>query len=160
MDPFVLLGVPLTMDLDERELERRYLERSRESHPDYHRDASPEQQLAVLDDSARLNDAYRTLRDPWTRAEAILRLRDPNVLERTKQLCPIFLSEAMELAEEVATAAEDRRDQLLARVRAGVDGYLAKIREEIMRGNWERAATLLHEARYHRKALADLEARR
>ena len=148
------------MDLDADELERRYLERSRESHPDYHRSASSEQQLAVLDTSARLNDAYRTLRDPWTRAEAILKLRDPNVLARTKQLCPMFLSEAMELAEEVATAADERREQVLARIRAGVDGYLTKIRQEIARGSWERAATLLHEARYHRKALADLEARR
>jgi len=120
VNPFVVLGVPPTMDLNADELERRYLELSRQTHPDRNRSESQQQQIAVLARSAKLNDAYRQLRDPWSRAKTLLSLRRPGILESTKQLCPIFLTEAMELSEEIAeTAATDVAD-LAARVDARV----------------------------------------
>ena len=158
MDPFVVLGVPVTMDLDESDLERRYLELSRDSHPDHHGGASPEEQIAVLERSARLNDAYRQLRDPWRRAAKILELREPGVLDRNKQLCPIFLSEAMELSEEVFEATPETRDGLRAKVEAKIASDLASLHTWIEKGEWSEAATVLHQSRYHRKALDDLKA--
>lgn len=158
MDPFVVLGVPVTMDLDEAEVERRYLELSRESHPDHNSSAAPEEQIAVLERSARLNDAYRVLRDPWRRAAAILELRHPGVLDGNKQLSPGFLMEAMELSEEVAQASAESAGPLRSRIEAQIAEDLSTLRASIEKGEWDEAATLLHQSRYHRKALEDLKA--
>ena len=144
------------MDLDAADLDRRYLELSRQTHPDHQRDATPEQQIAVLEQSARLNDAYRVLSDEWKRAEALLELRSPGVLERTKQLSPLFLAEALELSEEVAEAGDAEIAPLRARLDECVQRDLDEVRAKIAAGEWEAAGTRLHQSRYHRKALRDL----
>ncbi len=147
------------MELESEEIERLYLELSRECHPDHQRQASAEEQVAVLQRSAQLNDAYRIVVNPWRRAEAILELRDPGVSDRTKTLSPQFLMEALELSEEAAEAPAERIPELLSRFEAALTEDLDAIRRDIGAENWEAAATRLHQSVYHRKALEDLKAR-
>lgn len=146
------------MNLDSDELERRYLTLSRECHPDHHGTDTPDQQIAVLERSARINDAYRDLRDPWRRAAKILELRAPGVLGRTKQLCPVFLAEAMELSEEVANVSEESLGDLRTQIDAALSRDLDAIANKIEQEDWDEAATVLHQSSYHRKAMADLGA--
>ena len=68
---FDLLGVPVAAN--EETLTRRFRELSRQYHPDRWATADAETQTAALDSSALVNDAYRTLRDPFARAEYLLR---------------------------------------------------------------------------------------
>jgi len=144
------------MGLDLDDLEQRYLDLSRECHPDHHATATPEQQISMLERSARINDAYRDLRDPWLRAARILELRSPGVLDRNKQLCPVFLAEAMELSEEVADVTDASRDALRGRIDTEVNQDLDRISALISEEEWDEAATALHQSRYHRKAMSDL----
>jgi hypothetical protein len=113
--------------------------------------------VAVLERSARLNDAYRELRDPWRRAARILELQAPGVMDRTKRLQPEFLGEAIELSEEVAQARGEAVGSLRQRIAAQVAADLAAIVERIEAGDFAAAATVLHQSRYHRKALDDLK---
>jgi molecular chaperone HscB len=154
------------MELDQQELERRYLALSRQHHPDHlvsrgdlDAQGSEQEQLDVLLRSAAVNDAYRTLRDPWRRAEALLELREPGVLQRTKQLPTAFLAAAMELAEETAGARGEAAAALRARLVADVEQRLRTVSTRIAAGDFRGAATALHAARYCRKALHDLEGR-
>lgn len=66
-DPFAILGLEPTFDLDPAEVERSYLSRVASGHPDLGGDG-PE----AGDDTARLNHARRTLLDPEARASALL----------------------------------------------------------------------------------------
>lgn len=68
---FDILGVPVAAD--EATLTRRFHELSRQYHPDRWATADAATQAEALDSSALINDAYRTLRDPFTRAEYLLR---------------------------------------------------------------------------------------
>ena len=68
---FDLLGVPVAAE--EAILTRRFHELSRIYHPDRWATADAATQTAALDSSALVNDAYRTLKDPFTRAEYLLR---------------------------------------------------------------------------------------
>lgn len=156
MDPFAVLGLPPTVDLQPRDLEARYLTLARECHPDRHRNADPDHQLAMLARAAELNDAYRSLRDPWRRAEALLELRAPGVLQANKQLSPTFLGEALELAEEVAGASGDAAASLRTRLDDQVRDDFAAVGAAITAGAFETAAVRVHQSRYHRKALEDL----
>jgi molecular chaperone HscB len=157
-DPFGTLGLEPALDIDRNTLEARYLELTRACHPDHHGGGLDEaEQIALLDRAARINDAYRLLRDPWRRAEALLELRDPGVIERNKQLDPGFLMEAMELAEEVATAAEgSSAENLTRRLETSIEEDRQRLAAAVADRDHDAAAVALHESRYHRKALNDL----
>src|SRR5690606_36445888 len=100
-DPFALLGVPVTLDLDAARLETIYLRKSRDTHPDHREGDSRDDtdETETLLHAAALNQAFRDLSDPWRRAEALVEHHAPDAMERAKRLAPEFLAEALELAE-------------------------------------------------------------
>jgi molecular chaperone HscB len=102
VDAFERLGLPRRFSVNPVELERHYLERSRETHPDF---ASGDE-----DASAALNEAYATLRDPFRRAEHLLALLGGPSAKDDKSLPPAFLMEMLELREEIEAAKASPAD--------------------------------------------------
>lgn len=158
MDVFAVFGLEPRLDIARSELEARYLELSRACHPDHHAAAGADERIALLTRAAEVNDAYRILRDPWQRAEALVERAAPGTLAATKSLDPSFLADALELAEEVANTepGTDGADALRARLIAALAGDWDALAAAVERESWHDAAVQLHEARYHRKALRDL----
>src|SRR5262249_61433735 len=76
MDHFEVFGLPRRLGIDVAQLQRKFYELSRQSHPDFHQAAAPERQAEILEASARLNAAYRALRDPVARIEYLVRLEE------------------------------------------------------------------------------------
>jgi molecular chaperone HscB len=74
LDYFTCLGVPRRLNIDQNTLEAKFYELSRAFHPDFFQTKSDAEQAISLDNSAMLNTAYRTLKDPIQRAEYLLRL--------------------------------------------------------------------------------------
>ena len=154
-DPFGVFGFAPSMDLDLDELERRYLAASRTTHPDFHVDVEPAHAAAMIARAATVNDAYRVLRDPWRRARLLCEQLESGVMERNKALDPAFLMDAMELAEQVATTDDAEREALVSTLQVRVDDQLRQVTNALRAGAAARAATLLHQSTYLRKALAD-----
>ncbi|MCE9567041.1 MAG: Fe-S protein assembly co-chaperone HscB [Planctomycetes bacterium] len=103
-DLFERLGLPRRFSVDPAELERAYLMKSRAVHPDYHL-AGPDANLAAsLDASAGVNEAYSTLRDPFTRADYLLTLSGGPTASEHKQMPAAFLAEMLEAREQIETA--------------------------------------------------------
>ncbi len=74
VDYFKFFDLPQKLNLNAGVLEREFYSLSRKLHPDiYARHESQEQEWS-LEQSSRLNDAYRTLKDPIRRTEYLLRL--------------------------------------------------------------------------------------
>ena len=108
---FDLLGV--LVSVDEATLTRRFRELSRTYHPDRYANADAETQTVALDATALLNDAYRTLRDPFTRAEYLLRREGGvslNDLQKTAKPPQDLLMQVMELQEALMEYQEARLD--------------------------------------------------
>ena len=158
-DAFAVFGVPRALDLDEGDIERRYLQLSRECHPDHHRSGSADDCVAVLQRAAEINDAWNVLKDPWKRARALLEAEQPGVLDANKKLDPMFLADALELAEEVAFADGDAIGPLTDKLRAAVDQDFAALQADVGNGDFAAAARRVHQSHYHQKALSDLEAK-
>lgn len=98
-DPFDILGVAATFDLDPEALRRAYLARVREAHPDVAAPGADAHRRTAL-----LNEAMRVLEDPERRADALLiRLGGPT-REQEKGLPPAFLAEMMETRERIDEA--------------------------------------------------------
>jgi molecular chaperone HscB len=108
MDYFEVFGLPRRLGIDTVELQRAFYALSRRSHPDFHQGASPERQAEVLEASARLNAAYRTLRDPIGRIEYLVRLeegRDTSEGATVKPKAPAaLLAEMFEIQEALQEA--------------------------------------------------------
>ena len=108
---FERLGLPRRFRLDVAELERSYLAKAREVHPDF-----AGNDPASLRDSAALNEAYTTLRDPFRRAEYLLAVEGGPSAADSRQMPAQFLEEMLELrmkVEEVKGIHDpDRSDRL------------------------------------------------
>ncbi|MET0514606.1 MAG: Fe-S protein assembly co-chaperone HscB [Nitrospiraceae bacterium] len=74
LDYFTCLGLPRRLRIDPENLEKRFYELSRTFHPDFFQTKTEGEQTISLGNSALLNIAYRTLKDPIQRAEYLLRL--------------------------------------------------------------------------------------
>lgn len=108
------LGLEPKLALDPEDLKKRFYDRSRQWHPDRFSRASAAEQQKALDMTALLNDAFRTLRDPVTRAEYFLR---ESGFELSKEAPPELLEEVFELnmaLEELRGGDDSARPQLIA----------------------------------------------
>ena len=108
MNYFEVFGLPRRLAVDGAELQRRFYELSRRHHPDFHHGASPDEQAVALDASARLNAAYRALRDPIARIEYLVRLEEGRETREgatvKPQAPPELLAEMFEIQEVLAEA--------------------------------------------------------
>ncbi len=84
VDYFTFFGLPFKLNLEPEKLEREFYGLSRHLHPDINAVNSDREQQWSLEKSSQLNDAYRTLKDPITRTEYLLRLQGVQLEEQSK----------------------------------------------------------------------------
>jgi molecular chaperone HscB len=94
MKLYEAFGIEPALALDLEDVKKRFYERSRQWHPDKFSRASAAEQDRALEMTAVLNDAFRTLRDPVSRAEYFLK---ESGLELSKDAPPELLEEVFEL---------------------------------------------------------------
>jgi molecular chaperone HscB len=113
MKYYEALGLEPALALDPDDLKKRFYDRSRQWHPDRFSRAPREEKQRSEEMTAVLNDAFRALRDPVSRAEYFLR---ESGLELSKDAPPELLEEVFELnmaLEELRGGEESARPQLV-----------------------------------------------
>lgn len=81
---FAQFGLPRHLNIDTAALEKSFYAQSRKLHPDRFASRPAAEQEAALAASSRLNDAYRTLRDPIARTEYLLELEGIQLEEQSR----------------------------------------------------------------------------
>ncbi|HEY5382321.1 MAG TPA: Fe-S protein assembly co-chaperone HscB [Acidobacteriaceae bacterium] len=81
---FTQFGLPLHLHIDTAALEKAFYAQSRKLHPDRFASRPQSEQDAALASSSRLNDAYRTLKDPIARTEYLLALEGIQLEEQSR----------------------------------------------------------------------------
>lgn len=170
-DAFDRLGLPRRFVLDAGELESAYLARARAVHPDYHLAGASADRNASLELSAAVNEAYNTLRDPFTRAEHLLALEGGPSASEHKQMPSAFLAEMLDLREQLELArgaGGNRLDALASDFDRRYNEFLTAVGESFRRyeglaaNSPERANLLrqirasLNAAKYVRGLIRDL----
>ncbi len=170
-DYFAFLGLERRLHVDARDLEERFYRLSRLLHPDrYHRRTGRERQYS-LEATAILNDAYRVLRDPVTRAEYILKQQGFDIGEqRSRDVPPELLEEVFELnmaLEELRGGDASVQPQLeearvrFVRMREEVDAELEALFEQWdrggARGDLAEIRRLLNRRRYISNLVGEVE---
>jgi molecular chaperone HscB len=118
-DYFSVMGLPRKLEIDPRVLEPVFHALSRRFHPDRYRLGSPRERMIALENSAVLNQAYRTLREPFDRANYLLQLEQGRETE-TKAAVP------QELFEEILEVQE-----LLGEIKLAEAGERAALRPKL-----------------------------
>ena len=126
--------IPHHLSLDLKDLEKRFYALSRKWHPDRFARAGAVERKSAEDASAILNDGYRTLRDPITRAGYLLKEQGFDIGEQqSKEVPPELLEEVFELnmaLEESDAEAVAKARVTFEAMQQGIDGELdAKYRE-------------------------------
>jgi molecular chaperone HscB len=109
MDYFEVFGLPRRLGIDVAQLQRTFYDLSRQGHPDFHQAASPERQAEILESSARLNAAYRVLRDPIARIEYLVRLEEGRDTKEGAAVKPKAPPELLEEMFEIQEALQEAR---------------------------------------------------
>ncbi len=160
---FELLGLPERFAVDTDSIERSYRALQGEVHPDRFATAAEALRRLALQSSARVNEAYRALRDPVARAQYLLLLHGIDALAATDTaLAYEFLERQLERREaaEDAFAAQDAPalERLLADVRAESAALELRL-EALLDGEsaWDAARAPLRELKFLGKLAADVD---
>jgi molecular chaperone HscB len=130
LDYFTCFGFPRRLSIDQQQLESKFYELSRAFHPDFYQNKSGEEQTISLGNSAMLNTAYRTLRDPIQRAEYLLDLEAGAVKDiRTTTPADLF-EEILELQDTLDEfRASDRTSDAAAALRTRLQSERATLEQ-------------------------------
>jgi len=86
---FQLFGLPEHFRVEPGALDRAYQELQSDVHPDRYATAGVTEQRLALQASARVNEAYRSLKDPVARAQYLLSLHGVNAVDETDTRLPL-----------------------------------------------------------------------
>jgi molecular chaperone HscB len=124
LDHFALFGLSAQYDIDESLLRGRYLELSREIHPD----AGGGDATKLI---ARVNEAHRVLTDPVLRAEYLLELRGGPSAAQRRNVSQDVLTWTLLAREELADASAAGDSAQVARIRAEIEARYDQAMREI-----------------------------
>jgi molecular chaperone HscB len=167
-DPFQLLGLEPRFDLDLRELDERHKRQSLLHHPDRLRDKSAQERRHALSMAMSINEAHRALRDPVSRALALLDVLGPGravlpnrplglddletILERRETLSYAKQKGDVGRITELKLGAERARDAALSELK---DVFLSS--DPFSASSIERIDGALTRLRYHDRFLSEID---
>lgn len=166
VDPFAALGLARTFDVDLGATEKVHRELSRALHPDRYVGTSPSERRAALGKAVEVNEAWRIVRDPIRRADALLALHGVVSGEESRtKTDPSFLMEMLEQRDALSDAKQARDLEAVRRMGASIEN-LAKAAERALSegfaqfvvGQSSGLVAKLGELRYYRRFLDEVSA--
>jgi molecular chaperone HscB len=154
---FELLGLPLAFAVDPAALDRAWRELQARVHPDRFAAAGAAEKRLAMQWATRANEAYRTLRDPVSRARHLLAIKGYDTGEESNTAMPAdFLMQQMEWREAAAEARAARDPAALGRLReelaSGRSEMLARLARALdADANFEAGCSLVRKLRFLEK---------
>ena len=163
VDPFATLGLSRRYAVDLAAVEKTHRELSRALHPDRFVNAGASERRAALSKAVEVNEAWRVVRDPIRRAEALLELAGAAVgEERASATDPEFLMEMLEQREALAEAKQAKdlaRIHAMAKAIEERSGAVERaLGEGFARGEAASLVSKLGELRFYRRFLDEVSA--
>ena len=125
-DYFQVLGLPRRLVIDPAALQRRYYELHRRWHPDLYQTGPQQARSASLRNTAAVNRAYATLRDPVERGEYWLTLQGERLGANNNRVPPELAALVFEVQEQLEELRADPASDVLRR---GVAGARDELRD-------------------------------
>ena len=161
---FELFGLTPAFSLEAEALERSYREIQSRVHPDRFAHSGDAERRASLQWTTRVNEAYRTLKDPVQRAKHILELHGVDVAFETNTAMPAdFLLQQMALREQLEEAVGRKNPDVLDALRKNLlkekqsfESRIGKVIDE--KQDYPAAAQLVRKLMFLDKLDAEIDA--
>ncbi len=114
-DYFKLFDLPFTFSVDQERLRRKFLQNSREFHPDLKTDK--ESHRLAEERSSANNEGFRVLKDFFETTAYILKFKGLLTEGEKENIAPEFLAEMMEINEGLMELEMDFNQAALERIR-------------------------------------------
>lgn len=98
---FEVFDIPYEYDLDLEKLEQEYNRLASELHPDFYLMASSFEKKQSVESAALLNQAYQNIKNPFSRAQYLLKILTHGKPLDSRALSPGFLEKMFELQEKL-----------------------------------------------------------
>jgi molecular chaperone HscB len=167
-DPFEVLHIEPVFDVDLGAIEKRVRDLSRVLHPDRHAGASATDRRMSLGRAIDVNEAWRVVRDPIRRAEALVRRSGVTLTDSEgPKADPGFLMDFMEQREALSEAKRKgdaaEVERLAANVRAKDAEAISRLSAVFAAAGGDPArlpdvAAIVGELRYYRRFLDEVGA--
>jgi molecular chaperone HscB len=160
---FELFGIDALFGIDTARLDRAYREIQSRVHPDRFAHLPETERRLSMQWATHVNEAYRTLKHPLSRARYLLQLYGVDIQHESNTAMPAqFLMDQMEWREAAAEAraAEDQAalEQLHHRLRSEADKLFAEIGKNIDRKqNYAAAADAVRRLMFVLKLKDDID---
>ena len=160
---FELFGLPQCFALDLPALEQAYRDLQAESHPDRFAHAGDAEQRRAAQWSARINEAYKSLKTPFSRACYLLELQGIHAMDPANtQMPPDFLMQQMAWREALGEAVSEQDEAALQHLESEAKTEAARSLEDIgalldKRNDYPAAAEVLRKYRFLEKFLSDID---
>ena len=106
MNYFELYNLPISLHPDQAIMKEKFYELSRQYHPDFHSNATEEEQADMLEKSSLVNMAYKVFLNPDETIKYVLMSKGLLEEEEKYQLSPDFLMEVLDLNEQALDVSE------------------------------------------------------
>lgn len=162
-DHFALFSLPVMFDLNAADLTSRYLALQKNLHPDNFINATEQERVASVQQTAQLNDAYNTLKKPMQRARYLLLLAGIDLNDETNTVMDTqFLMQQMELREAIGAAKTniDELEAIVDQIDAFSHVKLQNIKENFSASTpaFDEIASALREMQFFSKLREDADA--
>ncbi len=133
-DYFTLFGLPRRFALDAAALEGAWHRMQAQVHPDRHAHLPEADRRRAMQWASRVNEGFRTLKDPLARAQYLLVLAGVDAgLETNTAMAPEFLIEQIEWREAVEEARTAGEVDALEQLHLKLSRHDREVRERLAR---------------------------
>ncbi|KAK9129052.1 hypothetical protein Syun_017849 [Stephania yunnanensis] len=150
VDYFQIFGLERAFAIDDTGMESKYKDWQKKLHPDLVHTKSEKEKEYAAEQSARVIDAYRTLRSPLLRAIYLMQLEGARVDEEQTVSDPELLAEIMEIREAVEEAANPPAlQQIQFQVKGSLDHWSKSFENAFKKRKFEEAITSIQRMTYY-----------
>lgn len=157
---FALFGMPPRFAIDLGKLEESFRSLQAKLHPDRHVRHTELERRIALQLSTTINDAYRTLRYPSSRAQCLIDMAaGPEAKKPDTGMSRAFLMAQMEWREMIENARHDalQLEALTQKLRDEVSSKEKDLAEALdMRSDFQNAAISVNELRFYERLHAEI----
>lgn len=146
-DPFEVFGLEKKYSINMQELEKRYFNEQKKTHPDRFARGTDKEKEEAIKRSCMLNQAYTMLKDPIERARVLLKEEGVDLLSHHSETLAkvVEWNDRIEDAENLVKELEHEEEKLLKDLAEGIEQEA-----------YEKARVALYQLTFVRKLLKDI----
>lgn len=157
VDYFQIFGQEQRYELKGENLEGKYKEWQKKLHPDLVHSKSEKEKSYAAGQSARVIDAYRTLREPLSRALYLLQLAGVLVDEEKTIIDSELLAEMMDVREAVEEASDHKvLTEIQCQLQRKYEEWSNSFRDAFNKRDFDSAISATQRMRYFERAIEEI----